>query len=106
MKRMMKAMIVVCAALMAAPAAQAAAEAPAGSSAEDQALVQDWAKYSTACRGGAVDGKQETAWGYCGVAEYVLFKLAERGICKGEGKGEFVACKRSEAKDPLKDYPF
>ena len=93
-------------AALAATPAFSAAKAPAGSSAEDEALVQDWAKYSTACRGGAVDGTQETAWGYCGVAKYVLFKLEERGICQGEGKGEFVKCKKSSANDPLKDYPF
>ena len=83
----------------------AAATAPAGSTEEQQALVLDWAKYATACRGGAVDGTQETAWGYCGTAEYILFKLGQQGICTGEGKGEFVKCSRGP-QDPLKDYPF
>ncbi|ATQ56540.1 hypothetical protein [Paracoccus yeei] len=102
----MKFLVTISATAFAAAPAFAAATAPAGSSAEDQALVQDWAKYSTACRGGAVDGTQETAWGYCGVANYVLFKLEERGICKGEGKGDFINCDKSSRNDPLKDYPF
>lgn len=86
-------------------AAGAAATAPAGSTEEQQALVLDWAKYTTACRGGAVDGTLETAWGYCGTAEYILFKLGQQGICAGEGKGEFMKCSRGP-QDPLKDYPF
>lgn len=104
--------LAVTASLIAPIAANAAVSAPAGATKEQSDMVLDWAKYATACRGGAVDKSQETGWGYCGIADFLLFKLASEGVCLDEDpndpmtKGRFSACKKGSIPDPLKDYPF
>lgn len=93
--------------IISAPFAHAQAQAPEGSTPEQQRLVLDWAKYSTACKGGALDGTQETAWGYCGTADYIMYRLSVEGICPaGSDQNWFARCKPGSIEDPFKDYPF
>lgn len=94
-------------ALLAPVAAAGQAIAPAGSTPAQDQMVADWARYATACRGGAVDGTQETAWGYCGTAEYLLYQLDTQGICLDTSKASyFSTCAPGALTDPLEGYPF
>ena len=88
-------------------AAFAAAEAPTGSTPTQQTMVIDWARYSMACKGGAMDGDQQTSWGYCGTAEYLLYRLSEEGICMDTGVATyFSSCTPGSLTDPLAGYEF
>lgn len=95
-------------AMIAPAAAFAAAEAPAGSTPAQQKLVTDWAQYATACRGGAVSGAEDTTWGYCGTANYLLLQLSNEGICMDDAADNyFRACQPGEKlEDPMASYPF
>lgn len=93
--------------LMSAPLAFAQAAAPAGSSPLQQQMVVDWAEYSTACRGGAVDGSRETRDGYCGTAQYLAYRLSAEGICVDTSvRSYFSKCAPGSIADPLEGYPF
>ncbi|WP_405401630.1 hypothetical protein [Paracoccus sp. Ld10] len=91
-----------------APAlAFAQAAAPAGSTPAQQTMVVDWARYSTACRGGAVDGAQDVGLGYCGAASYLLYRLSVEGICLDTTTASFFSrCAPGSIPDPLDGYPF
>lgn len=95
-------------AMMSPAVAFAAAQAPAGSTPEQQEMVLDWARYSTACRGGAEDGTQASTFEYCGAAQYISLQLNKDGICfDPEADNFFRACRADEAMpDPLENYPF
>lgn len=99
---MLKRLIIITA-LAASPAF---ALTPTDATPEQQRLAKDWAEYSTACRGGAVDGTQETMWGYCGTATYLHYRLNETGLCFDDSARAFTACDPKTAKNPLEGYPF
>lgn len=96
--------ILLATALIAAAGAATARSLPADVTPEQERLVSDWQKYSTACRGGAVDGSAETMQGYCGTRDYLMWRLAEAGICTEDGLN-WTRCTPS-TDDPLADYPF
>lgn len=99
--------IAAAALLMSAPMALAQAAAPSGSTPLQQQLVIDWAEYSTACKGGAVDGSQETRDGYCGAAQYLAYRLSAEGICMDTSVSSYFSeCAPGSLPDPLEGYPF
>jgi hypothetical protein len=99
---MLKRLIVI-ASLIASPTL---ALVPDNATPEQQRMAKDWAEYSTACRGGAVDGSQETTLGYCGTASYLDYRLQETGLCYESAARAFTPCDPKTAKNPLEGYPF